>query len=277
LIHLLTFLVGLYLALCLLVYLVQDRLLFVRGGGVPQQDPGSIGLPFEELWMKTEDGVRLHGWWIPADETVEDPPAVVFCHGNAGHIEHRLGAVRLLHSLDVGVLLFDYRGYGASDGSPGEEGLYLDAVAAFDAVNAAGVPAARILAYGESLGGAVAIELCRRRPVAGWITEATFTSVPDMARAAYPWLPARLLCRHRFASIDKVAALTQPKLLIHSPDDHLVPFALARRLYAAAAEPKEFLATEGGHNDGGFGRHRRWIAVVDQFIRDVAEGTYGGR
>lgn len=261
---------GLYGGLCLLVYALQAHLLFVRGGGVPRRTPAAIGIPFEEVWLETSDGVRLHSWWLhPAAAAGGGRPAIVLCHGNAGTIENRLEVARVFHEMGLSVLLFDYRGYGLSDGSPGEEGTYLDAEAAFDAVRARGVAAERIVVYGESLGGAVAVELCRRRPAAALITEATFTSVPAMASKTYPWLPVRWLCRYRYDSLSKVAHLALPKLLLHSPEDHLVPFAHAEQLAAVASEPRELIRTEGGHNDGGFLRRREWITQVAAFVQQA--------
>lgn len=254
---------GSYLALCLLVFLLQGRMLYYPGPP-PATTPADYGLAHRDASCVTADGVRIHAWYLPADQP---RGAVVFCHGNAGNVEVRLPAARVLVEMGLSVLLFDYRGYGASEGSPTEEGTYLDAVAAYDwLVDRGGVPPERIAAYGESLGGAVAIELACRRPLAAVVTEAAFTSLPDVAARAYRWLPARLLCRFRYDSEAKVRELATPLLVVHSPGDRLVPYSHAERLVAAARNATGPLATAGGHEDGGFLQRGEWVAEMRAFL-----------
>lgn len=255
-----------YAGLCLVVFLFQGRLVYFPGPP-PTTTPAALGLDHRDLHLVTADDVRIHAWFLEAPEA---RGALIFCHGNAGSIENRLHAARVFLGMDLSVLLFDYRGYGASEGSPTEDGTYLDAEAACDALlEESGLTADRIVIYGESLGAAVAIELARRREVAAVVTESAFTSLPDLGAELYAWLPVRLLSRFRYDNLGKVDSLNAPLLIIHSPDDEIVPYAHGERLFAAAAEPKQFLTTQGGHNDGGFLRSEEWTERVSAFLADA--------
>ncbi|MCX5796650.1 MAG: alpha/beta hydrolase [Elusimicrobia bacterium] len=213
-----------------------------------EADPGALGLAFEDLRLMAADGTSVHGWFVPL---ASESPVVVFCHGNAGNISHRLDKLGALRRAGASVLLFDYRGYGRSSGRPDEQGTYLDAEAAYRwLAEEKQVPAGRIVIHGESLGGAVALELALRRRAAGLVLESTFTSVVDMCRRIFPFLPAQLIVRFRYDTLSKIPRLSCPLLVMHSPDDDIVPFAMGRRLYEAAPGPKAFLAMRGGHNDG---------------------------
>ena len=269
-------LIGGFLLLCAALLAFQGRLIWFPDRAL-RATPALLRLPFEEVALATSDGVALHGWFIPAGAA---RGAVVVCHGNAGNISDRLELAQRLHALDLSVLLFDYRGYGRSDGSPSEEGSYRDAEAAFDWIAARPERgAAPVVAFGESLGGAVAVELARRRPLAALITESTFTSVPDLGAEIYPFLPVRLLARVRYASIEKVAEVRCPWLMLHSRSDEIVPFAHATRLFdaataaaksaGAARTPPRFVEIAGGHNEGGFFASREGEAAVASFLDSV--------
>ena len=258
-----------FAGLCVLVLVFQGRLIYFPGGP-PQMDPSLMGLAFEDVEVEAADGVRLHGWWIPAPDAAG---TVLFSHGNAGSIEGRMRAARVLVDMGLSVMLYDYRGYGRSEGRPSEEGLYRDAVAFHDhLVQRRGVDPQRLLLYGESLGVAVAIELARRRPVAGLFLESGFTSMADVGAVHYPWLPVGLLLRHRYENEDKIGTLEVPILIIHSPDDELVPFSHAHRLLTAAGGTKELLETAGGHNDGGYLQRAEWQRAVGEWVRRVLGG-----
>jgi len=236
-------------------------------GPPPTTTPAILGLEHRDLQLVTADDVRIHAWFLAASEP---RGALVFCHGNAGNIENRLHAASAFLDMGLSVLLFDYRGYGASGGSPSEDGTYLDAEAAYDALlEESGLTTDRIIIYGESLGAGVAIELAQRREVAAVVTESAFTSLPDLGSELYAWLPVRLLSRFRYDNLGKVDSLNAPLLVIHSPDDEIVPYAHGERLFAAAAEPRQFLATKGGHNDGGFLRSAEWTERVNAFLGGV--------
>jgi len=255
---------GLYVAVCAAAFLAQRHLVYFPGAA-PPVDPSAAGLAFEERGLTTADGLRLHAWWVRA----ADPQGVVIvCHGNAGSIAQRLHLARAFVSMGLDVLLFDYRGYGRSQGRPGEEGTYLDAEAAYDLVRGElGAPPERIVLYGESLGAAVAAELAGRRAAAALVLESGFTSLPDLGAEIYPWLPVRLLARLRYATAEKLARVDQPVLIVHSPADDIVPFAHAERLRSAAGPDAALIETSGGHNDGGFALDPHALEQVRDFVR----------
>lgn len=255
-----------YLALCLVVYLTQAKLVFFPGPP-PHATPADFGLEFRELELGARDGVRLHGWFLPVKDA---HGAVLVSHGNAGSIELRIELAQAFLELGWSVLLYDYRGYGKSAGQPDEEGTYRDAEAAYEHLTAVeGFSPERIVLHGESLGAAVGIELGRRRPCAAVIGESAFTSLPDVGAKAYPFLPVRWLARFRYDNLGKIAELGVPLLLIHSPADEIVPVEHGQRLFDAAREPKRLLLTEGGHNDGGFQRRPEWRGEVGAFLEQV--------
>jgi len=261
-------LAALYLLVVLAFWLWQDRFVYFPGppAGAP---PASTVVDCAEEWIPTPDGERLHAWLArprgaPADERLA---AVLVSHGNGGTIANRMQTAETFAAMGRAVLMFDYRGYGGSSGKPSEEGTYVDAVAAYDRLAAdPRILPDRIVAYGESLGGAVAIELARRRKVEALVVESTFTSLPDIGQAVYPWIPVRFLSRAKYDSAAKIGAIGVPVLVIHSPQDDLIPFEFGRRLFEAAREPKRFLATAGGHNDWGFSQREDWRTLVREFL-----------
>ncbi len=210
-------------------------------------DPSSRGLDFEEARFVAEDGVRLHGWWVPAGP---GDPTILFCHGNAGNLVDRIDPIAQFHRLGFGVLAFDYRGYGLSEGRPSETGTYLDAQAAWRYLREEkAIDPERIVILGRSLGGAVAVDLAARVPARCVVVESTFTSIPEMARYLYPFLPPRI-GRVRYDSRSKIAGIGMPVLIMHSREDRVVPYELGRRLYEAAVPPKAWHELRGGHNAG---------------------------
>lgn len=204
--------------------------------------------PFEEVFFKTSDGVELNGWFFPAlTNSARAPLAALICHGNGGNISHRADLYRALRKAGVTVFAFDYRGYGRSQGRPGEAGTYLDAQAAHQWLVRKGSP--NIIAYGESLGGGIASELCLREKVCGLILQGTFTSIPDIGAEMFPWLPVRRLGKIKYDTHSKLPRLQMPVLVMHSRADELAPFHHAEKNFAAANEPKLFWEIPGGHND----------------------------
>ena len=210
--------------------------------------PADADLAFSDVEVGTEDGERLHGWWI----TVRGRAAghVLLCHGNAGNVGDRVPHAALLAATGFDVLLFDYRGYGHSSGRPSAEGTYRDARAARAALlERPGVDASRVLYLGESLGGAVALALALEAPPAGLVLQSTFTSIRDMARRHYPFLPASLV-PDAYPSLRRIGGLRAPVLIIHGERDGIVPAMHGDELFAAAPEPKELhLVAGAGHND----------------------------
>lgn len=236
-----------YLLLIAYVYAKQGSMLYFPTKEI-EATPHNIGLEYQELTLHTKDGLDISAWYIPADNA---RGFLLFCHGNAGNISHRLDSIRIFHDLGLGVLIFDYRGYGKSRGSPDEEGTYLDAEAAWDyLVNILHVKPEKIVLFGRSLGSAVAAEVALRKQASALIIESGFTSVPDLGSKFFPHLPVRFLSRYRYESISKVGRIKIPKLFIHSPEDEIVPYEQGVKLFERACEPKEFLRITGGHNDG---------------------------
>ena len=229
-----------------------------------EADPGLVGLGFEDLRLTASDGTSIHAWFVPLEPR---SPVVLFCHGNAGNIGSRLDKLLILRRAGASALLFDYRGYGRSSGRPDEQGTYLDAEAAYLwLTEVKKVPAERIIIHGESLGGAVAMELALRRRAAGLILESTFTSVVERCRQVFPFLPADLIVRFRYDTLSKITRLSVPLLVLHSPADDIVPFAMGRRLFAAAREPKTFVELQGSHNDGFLDAGPAYEQAIADFI-----------
>jgi len=223
----------------------QARRMFAPADLDPGTEPRSIGLPAEDQWLTSEDGVRLNGWWIPHPR----PRAtLLFCHGNTGNLGTYLAVFRYLRRLRVSIFGFDYRGYGHSEGRPSEQGLYRDARAAWNHLTGTlGVDPETIAVFGHSLGGAVGIELAGQRPVPALVIQSSFTDIRTMARERFS--PAHLIARNSFRSIDKVGALTMPKLFIHGEEDERIPISIGHALFRAAAEPKAWYSVKGAHHN----------------------------
>lgn len=210
--------------------------------------PGTYGLKYENLSLTAEDGPKIHGWFIPRGA---GDPVMLVCHGNAGNISHRLDKALIFRKAGASVLLFDYRGYGQSGGSPSEQGTYRDAEAAYAYLTETrGIAPERIVLYGESLGCGVAVELALKHKTAGLILDSAFTSTPDMAREIFGRLPLGLIIRFRYDNLSKIPRVSCPMLIMHSRQDDIVPFRMGQALFAAAPEPKKFFEMTGGHNDG---------------------------
>jgi fermentation-respiration switch protein FrsA (DUF1100 family) len=242
----------------------QDSLVYhPRTYTQPPATPARLGLAFEDVRLRTADGETLAGWWVPARGATR--AALVF-NGNAGNITHRLDYLQPLQRMGYSVLLFDYRGYGASSGRPGEQGTYRDADAAWAWLMARGYAPRQVLLLGESLGGAVAAELAARVQPGALILASTFTSLNDLGSELYPWLPVRRISRYGYDTLAAVRAYRGPLLVAHSPGDRLVPYAHGERLHAAAPGPRELLALAGDHNDAFVFARPQWTAAVAAFL-----------
>ena len=229
------------------------------------QTPADFDLPFEDIWFTSSDSVRLHGWLIPA---VSHKHILVFCHGNAGNISHRLDNVRLLNQRGISVFIFDYRGYGRSDGSISEKGFYLDSEAAYQVARKwAEKHKAKLIVFGRSLGGIAATHLGATKSCDGLILESTFTNMGAMARAHYPLPFAESLLKHRLNAVDEIDQVRAPILFFHGDKDRIVPIRLGRGLFEAAPDPKEFVVIPGaGHNDTFYVAGKEYFDKLESFL-----------
>lgn len=214
--------------------------------GFPPADLSPLHV--EDVWLTTRDNVRLNAWYL---ESPGSQKALLWFHGNAENIGHGLGRLAFYSRLGVNVLAVDYRGYGRSEGSPNETGVYRDADAAYDyLVQIRHFRPKNIIVFGHSLGGAVAIDLASRRECGGLIVESSFTSIRDMARRTFRIPLFEYIPKSRFDSLAKIRQVQAPILIVHGTRDETVPFSMGQRLFTAAPEPKFFFPVEGaGHND----------------------------
>ena len=234
--------------------------------------PDRAGLAYEDVRLVAADDVELHGWYLPGP----DPgarPVVLFLHGNAGNVSHRLDKIAMLHDCGAQVFIVDYRGYGRSQGKPNEAGLYRDARAAYDhLVSTRGVEPARIVLLGESLGSAVCAELATQVPVGGVILEEAFTSIPDVAREMYR-LPLGWLIRDRYETRNKIPRIQAPILLLHSREDEYFGMQHAERLRDASAGRTRLIELRGGHNDAFLVSADLWKREVRRFLDEVVSAS----
>jgi fermentation-respiration switch protein FrsA (DUF1100 family) len=255
--------------LALMLYLFQGRMVFLSN--FPDRKltatPADIGLDYEDVSLTTSDNERLHGWYVPA---ADSKGVLLFFHGNAGNISHRLDSIKIFHELGLDTLIIDYRGYGQSTGKTTEQGTYLDAQAAWDhLINARGIPADRIIVFGRSLGGAVGAWLGVQNTPAAVIIESSFSSGVDMARRVYPFLPVRLITRLQYPVVDYASRLNCPVLVIHSRDDEIIPFTMGEAIYVAVKQHKKFLELRGDHNNGFLISQGDYIAGLNDFTQAI--------
>lgn len=231
--------------------------------------PDSFGLQAEDCYFTSPDGVLLHGWFFANENAVA---SLLWCHGNAGNISDRLYDLALLSKLPINVFIFDYRGYGRSEGSPDEEGIYLDAEAAYDYMTSRyDVDENKVVIFGRSLGGAVAVDLATKRSGVGLILEATFTSAKDMAKSSLGFLGVQFIIKTKLNSIAKIAGIKIPVFVAHGASDRTVPFKLGRQLFEAANEPKEFYEIQNAdHNDTFVVGGKPYLEKIGEFINHCA-------
>jgi fermentation-respiration switch protein FrsA (DUF1100 family) len=232
--------------------------------------PSTVGLAYEPLFLTASDGVRLRAWWLPGPSP--ESPVMLCFHGNAGNLSNRTDKMRLFHDAGAAQLWLDWRGYGESGGSPDEPGLYRDALAGWAWLNAVkSVPAGRLVLYGESLGCGPAIELATRVPAAGIVIDSGFTSIPDMGKVVLPWFPVRL-AKIRFDNVTRLRRVTIPTLFLHSPDDDVIPYEMARRnLMASGAAKKTFVELKGTHNEGFLLTGPAYPKAIRDFLASIAQ------
>jgi fermentation-respiration switch protein FrsA (DUF1100 family) len=267
-------------AACYIVFLIvlrfgESRMLYVPGGNRSLlEPPAELELGVRRVELTASDGVRLVSWAMPADGGSGN--WLLICHGNAGNLSeagrpfHYAG----LRALGLSLFAFDYRGYGESEGVPTEQGLYRDADAAYRHLrDTLEVPAERIVVFGHSLGSAVAVELVSRVPAAGLVLDGALTSVVERAQEMFPYAPVRWIAASRYPSIERVGALTIPKLFLHARADDVIPFAHGRRLFEAAAPPKTFVALQGGHGDAFEVDSAAYFGAIGRFVAELDRGV----
>lgn len=226
------------------------------------------GLPLQDVWFQAADGTKLFGWYV---EAAGHSAVLLWCHGNAGNIINRLDNLARLHQLGFSVFLFDYRGYGRSSGSPSEQGLYEDALAAYGHLtDTLHIQPQRIVLFGRSLGAAIAGMVASQRPAAGLILESAFPSVEAMARVHYFGLPAHWLLAARYDLVERLKHVSVPVLVIHGDQDEIVPINLGRQVFEAARAPKSFYLVQGAdHNNLYLVGGGPYLQRLKKFTQDI--------
>jgi hypothetical protein len=228
--------------------------------------PSSVNIAFEDVYLKTEDKAKINGWFIPHNNAEY---TLLFLHGNAGNIGHRLEKLLILRNAGVNIFIIDYRGYGKSQGNISEKGFYRDAKAAYDyLINDRSILPGQIIVYGESIGTAAVIDLAAKAKVRAVILEGAFSRGKDVANKFYPFLPA-FIFSDTFNSLKKIKNIRVPKLFIHSRDDEILPFELADKLYKASPEPKEMVMIGGSHNTAFLDSREKYISSIKSFIEKL--------
>lgn len=245
---------------------LENRLIFQPSTAIART-PRDVGLAFQDIYFATADQTRLNGWFIPHPQA---RATLVWFHGNAGNISHRVDNIKLLHDkCALSIFIFDYRGYGRSSGHPTEAGVYQDGAAAMEYVRRElGVESRDLVIFGRSLGAAVAAEMAGRYPSRAVILESPFASIGAMANQLVPWPPIGPLLSAKFDNLAKVSRISAPLLVIHGERDEIVPFAQGQQVFGAGREPKAFYPIQdAGHNDtfivGGEAYFERLRSFID--------------
>jgi len=262
---------AVYAAVCLYIYMAQDRMFYF-----PTKDfavnPDDYNLEFQDIFINVGQDETIHAWYFPYSQNPDSAKTVLFCHGNGGNISHRIETVIFLLQRGVNVMLFDYRGYGRSSGSPTESNTYDDVKAAYDwLISEKSVKPSNIIIFGRSLGGAVAVDLASKISCGGLIVESSFDSAIEMAKGYFPFFPARLLIKYDYDAITKISKVNCFKLFTHSPSDDLVPFDRGKRLFEAAPEPKSFYEISGRHNERTYLDDPDYIKAIDDLLKQESE------
>ncbi len=257
------FVIFLYLLLLIYVYLNQKKMVYYPLKDL-EGDPSNLGFEFREIFLTTADNMTIHSWYIPSEKNMG---VILFCHGNGGNLSHRLDTIRIFHELGFNFFIFDYRGYGQSTGKPSEEGTYLDSESAVDyLINELKFKPEEIIIMGRSLGGPIAARLAGKYNVRALILESTFTSVPDLGRDFYPYLPVKLLVRYKYPTIEYIQKCKCPILLIHSRLDEMISFKHFEKLHEASPETPEVLEIIGSHNSGYIASEEIYKSGLENFF-----------
>ena len=258
-----------YGLLLVVVYFMQGRMLYLSEvpGRTLTMTPADVGMDYQDVIIETTDGVTLHGWFVAGRSS----RVLLFYHGNAGNISHRLDSIRQFQALGLSVLIIDYRGYGQSEGRTTESGIYRDADAAWRyLIENRGMVANDIVIFGRSLGASVASRLAAQTQPLALIVESSFTSVPDIAQDLYPWLPVHWLSRLSHATREYVRDVHCPVLVVHSRDDEIIPFHHGETIFASANEPRTLLAIRGTHNDAFLRDERAYVEGLRTFLSGLS-------
>ncbi len=260
-----------YLGVLLLLLALENRLVYCPTTAAEVWLPPPAGVRVEDVELTAADGTPIHAWWAAPDGWKPAPGAVQFCHGNAGNVSQwGQGFAAWQARLRTGILVFDYPGYGKSGGRTSEAGSHAAADAAYDWLTGVKrVPGENVVVLGISLGCGPATDLAARRPHRALVLCSAFTSLPELAQEKFPWLPCRWLAHNQFDNLHKIAACRGPVFIAHGTADALIPFAHGERLFAAAPEPKRFLAQSGrGHNDTA---DDAFFEAVSRFLDETAK------
>lgn len=244
-IYVIIFLFFLFIVYAVYLYFNQSKYVYFPTSDIVAT-PSDSGLFYEDLMLKTSDGIKISAWYIHA----ENPKAtLLFFHGNGGNISYRIEFIEMFYSLNISTFIIDYRGYGKSEGSPTEEGTYLDSEAAWDyLVNEKNTDPSSIVIYGKSLGGPIAARLAEKHNPAALILDSTFTSTKDIAVKLYPFLPVKKFFKFEYDTVRYLKGVDCPILIIHSIDDSYIPFSHAEKLFDTVDGEKELVETKGDHN-----------------------------
>lgn len=248
------------------MYFQQPRMIFYPLREL-HQTPADWGLDYEDVTLYTADDVQLHGWYIPHSQSQH---VLLYFHGNAGNISHRRDSIEIFHRLGLNVFIIDYRGYGQSKHTPSEQGLYQDATAGWNFLTEEkGFTNNQILIFGRSLGGAVAARLASGVQARGLILESTFSSARDFARGVFPVLSRLVLMRYDFNTAESIQLVNDPVLVLHSPDDEIMPFHLGWKVYELANQPKHFVHMRGDHNNGFLQSQPEYQQQLDHWLKNL--------
>jgi len=258
--------VLIYVVVLVGVYLLQSKLLYYPN--LPTRDhvstPDKYGMQYESVNFISKDNIKLNGWFVPADDSIA---TILFFHGNAGNISHRINSIEIFNKLKLNVFIIDYRGYGKSKGEISEAGSYLDAQAAWDYLTEdRGINQNKIIIFGRSLGASVAAWLASQVSPAALILESGFSSFVSMGQRLYPFLPVKLLAKFEYNTAQYVSNINCPLLVAHSKADDVIPYAEGKAIFSAGSEPRFFLDMQGGHNDGYYVSGKSYVDGLIVFI-----------
>jgi len=257
-------LAGGYILFSVIIYIFQDRLVYF-----PIKDivvnPHNIGLEYESIFIEVDDGVKIHAWYIPKKGA---KTTLFFLHGNAGNISHRLDSIKLFNSLGMNVFIFDYRGYGNSDGSANEQNTYDDARSAWEyLLKSKGLKPEELVIFGRSLGGTIAANLGSRVKPKAMILESTFSTVDKLASDIFPYVP-KYLIRFKYETTKHLKDIKYPILIVHSVDDNIIPYRFGEEVFKNANEPKTFVQISGGHNHGFLQSKDIYLPALKKFLQE---------